>query len=140
MAGRVLDVCGRRAVRQHSALPPGGPLVLRGWLWIKGHSLALMAALSAVLLSIVYWQNQRKKIGSLKDAVAVQKARVAITEAQTRKEIFKAQADNTRVQEGELDRIILAKKKEAVEVRQEVDGLSDDEVEAEFARLFDSRL
>ncbi len=114
--------------------------MLRAWFWLKGHSLAILAALSAILLSIVYWQNQRKKIGSLKDAVKVQKARVQITEARTKKEIFKAQADDTREQEDELDKQILEKKKEAVEVRQKVDGLSDDEVEAEFSRLFDSRL
>lgn len=106
--------------------------------WVKGHALAVVSVLFAIAASIAYWQAQRRKIGSLKDAVTVERARTEIAKHEVKREMLKASADDTRVQEDELDKKIVAAKAKVVEVRTKAKELPDDQVAAEFDRLYGS--
>jgi cbb3-type cytochrome oxidase cytochrome c subunit len=113
---------------------------LKAWSWIRGHLLSITSVVAAVAMSYAYWQSQRRKVGQLKDAVAVEKARGQIKEALAVKEEYKARAEDTEILEQLLDMDILEAKRTAVELREKVRGMLDEEVEDAFDRMFNSRL
>lgn len=106
--------------------------------WVKGNALAVVSALLAIAMSVLYWQRKRAEIGSLKDAVTVERSLNKIAAHETKKEILKASADDTAHQEAELDIKIADAKKTVVEVRLKAKELPDDKVLAEFDRLYGS--
>lgn len=115
-------------------------VLLKIWSWLKGNALAVVSVIAAIAVSIVFWQRQRQKIGSLKDAVAIEKAKTKISANTAKKEIYKASAENTEVEEKALDAEILASKRTVVALKTKAEALSDTEVEDAFSRLYDRRL
>lgn len=109
---------------------------MRAWTWLKDHALALVSVFAAIATAIAYWQFQRRRVGSLKDAVVVEKARTKIAKATAEKEMHKASAEDTGLQEAKLDDEIAAEKRKVVAITSYVERMSDDEVAAEFDRLY----
>lgn len=102
------------------------------WKWIKKNWLVVVAALGALLVGYLLWR--KGDVPTLSAGVAIQKKRQKIAEisgeilAMTRQD----KVDIQKVEE--LKAEAQEHKREIVAVRTEVEGMSDDEVNA----LFDS--
>ncbi len=104
--------------------------------WLKDNITALLAglvALGGIVLGII-WHRQR--VSELKDANAVAVAQNKVAALDARREVLAEREEEFAEELVEVDKARVSIKREIVEVEKEVEGLSDDEVEAEFAKLF----
>lgn len=104
--------------------------------WIKDHALAILGGIGAILAAVltVVWHRQR--VSDLKDAAAVAEAQTKVAALDARREVLAEREGEFAEELAEIDKTRATIKREIVEVEKEVEGLSDEEVEAEFAKLF----
>lgn len=108
---------------------------LKAWNWIKDNVLGLVSGLAAILGVMFAYKYHKDKVGSLKDAVAVEKAKKDIARHEAKLEERLLQADAKEEEIVSLDDKVKASKRRVVEIEAGVKGLNDDEVADEFQRL-----
>lgn len=111
-----------------------------GWLkravaWLGDNLWALFAVIAAVLAAVLGWRTYRKKVGSLKDAVKVERARNKVSALEAKRKVVEERADVKREEIEGIDRKILDNKKAVVEAHKRTEAMDAAQVENEFRRL-----
>ena len=104
--------------------------------WIKKYGWMVITAIGAVLAIIHGVKYERDKIGSLKRQVKLSNLKADNASDSTIKEIAKEREERLRAEEVIVDSKITETEKDITEVRNEVSGLSNDEVASRFNRLY----
>lgn len=109
--------------------------IMKVWNWIKENVAAALSILGAILGVAAAYRYHKNKVGSLKDAVKVEKAKKDIARAEASKEAKLKEATSKELEVKKLDEKVQASKRRVVELETKVEGLSDEEVADEFQRL-----
>lgn len=111
------------------------PWFVRAWAWLKKYSIALVAGVVSILGLAVWWtsrsQANRSRVADV--AVAVLKDRVGQLSARRDELLKQNKADDVKVVN--LDKQILANKRQAVALVKSIEGMTDEQVLAEFEHL-----
>lgn len=101
--------------------------------WFKRWWKYLVGGLAAVFSAVFLWR--RRKVGQLKDELAAERAKseIQVLKAYRARMLEEGVAKDEDIER--LDREIQKNKRAIVEAHENAEGLSDDEVETEFARL-----
>lgn len=110
--------------------------LLAVWHWIREHVEAVSVAAIALLLGFIAWGAWRRQVNSLRDAIAVEKARARVAALEARREAHEARDAELEREENELTEALHAARRQAVAVREEVEGKSNEEIAARFNSLY----
>ena len=103
--------------------------------WLCDNLWAVFAAVAAVLAAVLGWRAYRKKVGSLKDAVKVERARGRVRALKSKRETVEKRADAKREDIDEIDEKIRENKKAVVEAHKRTETMTSDEIEEAYKRL-----
>lgn len=103
------------------------------WVWVKEKWVAILVGLSMILGVVVV--ARRRQVGRLKNEIIFDAAKREIEVLQERRTVLLSQDGTKRKDIARLDGEILANKRAIIEAHEDAEGLSDANVEAEFARL-----
>lgn len=106
------------------------------WKWVREHVEAVSVAAIAVLLAFIAWGAYRRKVDRLRDAVIVEKARVRVAAFEAKRATYAEREAELEKEEVKLSKAISAAQREAVAVREETKGKSNEEVAARFNELY----
>jgi len=109
--------------------------IKKAWAWVRDRAVVILTLIVSVLVAILAYKHYRKKVGSLKDAVTVERAKREVAALESRRDALSEQAGAADARVGEIDDKIRATRRRAVAVREEVAALSDDEVLERFEEL-----
>lgn len=107
----------------------------KAWRWVCDHVSTILVFLVAVLGAGMLWDYQRRKLLSLKEQLAVQKAKSEIAALQARKTALLERADEKTAEIEEIDRKLVENRRMIVAQHEDVATMSDREIEDAFARL-----
>ena len=105
------------------------------WSWLKKWGSIILGALFVLVGGAWLWQRHNRKVGSLKDELAVAKATKEIAHLRGEREQVAERVDEKDEQIQQIDDKIKQNKRKIVEAHEQGEGLSDKEIEREFARL-----
>jgi hypothetical protein len=109
--------------------------VKKAWEWIKKWGAALAGVLLLFLGAGWLWRRQQAKIGKLKDRLAVEEATKKIEQLRAvRAELVERVGEKDEAI-AEVDEQLYANKWKIIEAHEGGQGLTDDEMLEEFARL-----
>lgn len=111
----------------------------KAWAWLKKWGTALFGAIAAVLLLVLgggwLWRRREQALGAVRDELAVEKAKGEIARLRgVREEVARevGEKDEAIV---EVDRQLAENRRKIVEAHEGGQSLSDEEVDALFARM-----
>jgi len=110
--------------------------LLTAWRWVREHIEAVSVALIALLLGFIAWGAYSRKVDRLQDAVKVEKARVQVAALESKRASAEERADELAHEEVKLSTAIAAAQREAVAVREDVQGKTRDEIADRFNKLY----
>jgi len=105
------------------------------WRWVRDHAVAILGAIAALLAVAWGIHYARRRIGGLRDRVAVEEARREIAADTARRDALIEQADGREADVEEIDARLAANHRRIVEAHEGTEGMADSEVEDAFARL-----
>lgn len=105
------------------------------WQWLKKWGAAILGALLVILGGGWLWQRHKRKVGRLKDELAVAEATKEIERLRGERTQLAERVGEKDAQITEIDDQIKRNKRKIVEAHEQGEGLSDDEIEQEFANL-----
>lgn len=105
------------------------------WAWLRAHAWPIVVSLIAALGMGLLWQHHKRKLGSLKDLVEVEKAQREIAALKARREALLERAEEKQTEIVVIDERIAEHKRAIVAAHEEVDALDDDQIADAFARL-----
>lgn len=106
------------------------------WRWIREHVEAVAVAVVAVALGFLAWGAYRRKVDRLNDAIKVERARVQVAGLEAKREAHEKRADELAREDVKLTKSIEAAQREAVAVREDVKGKTNEEIAARFNDLY----
>lgn len=105
------------------------------WQWLKKWSAVILGALLAIVGGGWLWQRHKRKVGRLKDRLAVAEATKEIERLRGEREQLSERVGDKDEEISKIDDEIKRNKRKIVEAHEQGEGLSDDEIEQEFANL-----
>jgi hypothetical protein len=109
--------------------------VRRAWAWLRRNAVLLLGGVALLLGAYLLWRRSRDEIASLTDALKVERTRREIAVLQEQRRALVEQDEAAEEQVEAIDALLAENRRAAVEAAKRVEGLTDDEVEQEFARL-----
>jgi hypothetical protein len=106
------------------------------WKWVKEHWQILLGALGAIIAGLLAWGAYERKIGRLKDAVEVEKTVSEVKRLEAKNTVLQKQEDKAGKKDLQLEKKIQTAKKKVVEVRENVDARTDQEIADRFNQLY----
>jgi 23S rRNA pseudoU1915 N3-methylase RlmH len=110
--------------------------LLLAWRWMREHVEAVLVAVGALVLGFLAWGAYKRKVDRLTDAVKVERARVQVAALEATRRSHEVRAEELAKEEATLTEAINAAQREAVAVREETKGKSDEEIAARFNQLY----
>jgi predicted Holliday junction resolvase-like endonuclease len=104
--------------------------------WIKKYGWIVLAAIGAVLAAILGVKHEIDKIEALKRQVRLSNLKADNAADSTIKEIAKEKEEKLREEEVVVEKVITEIEEKIKEVRNDVSGLSNDEVASRFNDLY----
>lgn len=105
------------------------------WAWIRKHGAIVLGGLALLLGAYIIWRRYHDKLGSLSDALEVERARREIATLQERRDQLVARADSRALEVAAIEQEIVAQQRRAVEATYRVEAMTDEEVVEAFGRL-----
>ena len=111
----------------------------KAWAFVKKWGGAIFGALAALLLALLgvgwLWRKKQAEVGALKDELAVAEATKEIATLRARREEVAARVGEKDVEIKAIDAELAENQRKIVEAHEGGEGLSADEIAAEFSRL-----
>jgi hypothetical protein len=104
-------------------------------LWIKNNVVAVLGFISVALAFIIYRKWKQDQVNSLKDALTVSKATKEIKALDAKREMIGERIEGREAEIVEIDKALNENKRAIIEARTGAEGLSSDEILAEYKRL-----
>lgn len=111
-------------------------LLKRAASWLGQNLWALAGFVIAALGAGVLWNLHRGRVRRLEDEVAIKDAVRKVTALDSRRQALAERADENRVEIEAVQAERVEIVRSAVAVERRVEGMSDDDLEAEFRRLY----
>lgn len=102
------------------------------WAWIKKWWGAVVAALAAIFGGLLLWRRHKRKLGAVKDELAVAEATKEISRLKGVREEVARQVHRDDVAIKAIDDEIKHQKRKVVEAHEVDEGMSDEEVAQAF--------
>jgi len=113
--------------------------VQKAWKWTRYHVSQVLSIVVSLLLAILgigwLWRRKSSQIGAVKDQLAVTQATSEIVKLRALRADLKARVGDKDEAIGLVDEELKRNQRLVVEAHEQGDGLSDQEVADEFARL-----
>jgi hypothetical protein len=113
-------------------------------IWLRSNASAVFGALAAVFVGVWLWGLHKKRVGALKDAVGVEKAKSDVVRLKTQRDAHRAAEKSLEGRSAaaadrdkKLEVKINAAHTRAVKARESVEGKSAAEIADRFNQLFD---
>lgn len=105
------------------------------WAWLKKWGAVILGVLLVIVGGGWLWQRHKRRVGRLKDELAVAEATKEIERLRGQREQLAERVGEKDEQIDQIDDEIKRNKRKIVEAHEQGEGLSDDEIEQEFAQL-----
>lgn len=106
------------------------------WEWIKDHWYIVVGAIGALIGGFVVYGSMHRKVGSLKDAVKVEKALGEVKRLEAKSAVLEKQEKAVEKKDVVLEKKIVEEKRKAVKAREDVDQRTDQEIADRFNELY----
>lgn len=107
----------------------------KAWAWIKKWGAAILGALLVVLGGGWLWRRHKRKVGEVKDKLAVAVATKRIERLRGERVQLAARVGEKDEKIEDLDKKIASNKRMIIEAHEYGEGLDDEDIEREFERL-----
>ena len=108
----------------------------KAWEWIKEHWYVIVGAIGALVGGFIVYGSMHRKVGTLKDAVKVEKALSDIKRLEAKSAVLEKQEKTVEKKDVALKKQIVETKRKAVKAREDVDNRSDQEIADRFNELY----
>ena len=109
--------------------------LMKAWRWTTKNTQAAMAALVLVFGAGLAYTYHKRRLGSVKDLLAVEKAQKEIVALQTERKMLAGMGTTLQADLDVIDLRIDERKRTIVGLHEGAEGLDDNQVAEEFARL-----
>ena len=110
--------------------------LLGAWGWVRSRATWILGGLSLVLAGLLLWSRHRARVGSLKDAVAVEAAGRKVAALDARREALAEREDDVSAELAQVEAERAKVLREAVSRAEDVEGMSDTEVVEAWRDLY----
>ena len=117
----------------------GVSTIARAWGWTKRNAVALLSAIAVVLAGVLAWTTHRRRVGSLRDEIAVEKAGKLVAALDARREALAERDDDVAEEIAEVQRERTRVMREAVAIVDDVERMSDEQVVRAWQEIYRGR-